>query len=297
MLVFNNRRVAVPGLASACFLDDPKYGFTNRRDFGRRTTNWVRSVCMHTRMGAFPQHLINNTKDRKWDELGVKRASKDSRIASWHISIDSDGSFVCHLDLVTDKAYHAGQCNDVSVGIEMYQGADGSITRETIIAAVRILDVITRELGIQRQYALEDNICMRFAAGTKLPGSASRSRQLAYLPGGQSGKDFCGIWGHRNATKNRGKGDPGDFIWQALSNHGYESFVVDSTMDLEVWGVRQRRLGVHHDDCDGVPGPTTRRIIEADNQAHGLWVPRPGDTGMPPAALDMADYLYLFNAP
>jgi hypothetical protein len=165
MLVINGRRVEVPGVESACFLDDPKLGFTNRRDFRNRKTSWVRSICVHTRMGINPQTHNPSTKDRRWDELGVKRASKDDRVASWHLSIDSDGSMVCHLDLGKHCSYHCGQVNDVSVGIEMYQTADGNVTPETLETCVKVVDVITREFKIQRQFCRDTGITQRLARG------------------------------------------------------------------------------------------------------------------------------------
>ncbi len=275
MLVINGQRVEVPGVESACFLDKASLGFTKRRDFRLRKTSWVRSICIHTRMGINPQTHNPSKKDRHWDELGVKRASRDDRIASWHISIDSDGSYVCHLDLAKHCAYHCGQVNDVSIGIEMYQGADGNVTPETLATCVKIVDVLTREFKIQRQYCTDQTICKRLARSRK-PSPKSRSQKLAYIKGGNDGKDVVGVFGHRNATRNRGLGDPGDKIFELLDDAGYEPFSIQRDEDLGIWKVRQERLGILAPH-DGVPGPGTVRVVEADNQKHGLWIPRPTD--------------------
>ena len=278
MLVINGQKVEVPGVESGCFLDNPKLGFTKKQDFRLRKTSWVRSICVHTRMGIWPQTHEPSKKNRRWDELGVRRASKDDRIASWHISIDSDGSFVCHLDLAKHCAYHAGQTNDYSIGIECWQSADGNVTPETLASCVRIIDVITREFKIQRQFCTENTICKRLARSRK-PSPKSRSQQLAYMEGGGNGEDFVGVFGHRNCTKNRGRGDPGDRVFDLLREAGYEEFVIRANEDLNTWKTRQERLGMLP-PYDGIPGPGTVRVIEADNQAHGIWVPRPGDSSV-----------------
>ena len=279
MLIIDGRRVEVPGVEGASFLDDRTLGFTNRRDYGKRSTTWVRNICVHTRMGVWPQVHGPSIKDRHWDRLGVNRGSADDRIASWHISIDSDGSYVCHLDIVRDKAYHCGQVNEYSIGIEMYQTyPEGKVTDETMATCVKIINVLTRELGIQRQYVKETGHIKRFARSRK-PSATSRSQQLAYMPGGGNGADFVGVFGHRNATRNRGRGDPGDRIFVLLEGEGYEGFNVDQDEDKEHWIRRQERMGLN---ADGVPGPTTRKTIEADGQAHGIWIPRPGDDGIGP---------------
>ena len=161
--------------------------------------------------------------------------------------------------------------NDISVGIEMFQDSNGGITEATIASAVLIGDVLTRELGIQRQFPSETAICTRFA-------SPFKRHKYTYIAGGKAGKDYCGLLGHRNLTRNRGVGDPGDLIWQAFSDAYYQKFDVDQGEDLEVWAMNQSDfLGYNDDDCDGVPGPGTIRDLKAMGIHHGIWVPRPGD--------------------
>jgi hypothetical protein len=274
MLVIHGRKVAVPTLESTSFLDDPKLGFTNPKDYGFRTTTWIRSICLHTRMGVWPQTLVDTASDRHWDTIGVKNASGDDRIASWHVSIDADGSFVCHLDIGKHKAYHASQCNDVSIGIEMYQEADGTITEKTIDACVKIVDVLTREFKIQRQYATSRVLDRRFATASQAP--PNKPENLAFMAKGESGETFVGVFGHRNATSNRGLGDPGDIIFSRLRASGYEPFAADTDADLTAWKIRQKNLGMLAPH-DGIAGPGTVATLLAKGRPHGLWVVRPGD--------------------
>jgi hypothetical protein len=269
-IVINGQRIVIPDVESGCYLDNPKYTFTDKKDFGIRASK-VQSICIHTRMGIWPQTFTDVGKDRDWDEIGVKNASNDDRIASWHISVDADGSYVSHLDAVKHKAYHCGQCNDTSIGIELYQDSLGGISLPTLATGVKLVDTLTRQLGIQRQYATERMISPRFARGTKGKDAAA---DRAYLPGGKSGADFVGVFGHRNATTNRGKGDPGDKIFEMLAAAGYEGFEVDKNQDLEAWKARQVALGIQ---ATGVAGMETVTALKAAGKPHGLWVARPGD--------------------
>jgi len=296
MLVIEGRKVEVPGVEGTSFLDNPRVAMSDKRDSAPRAIDWVRNITIHSRLGIHPQKIDPNPRDRRWDELVGARVSGDSRTASWHVSVDADGSFACHLDVKAVKAYHAGQCNLYSVGIEMYQTSDGTITLPTLETTVKIVDVLTRELGIQRQCVARDEraILKRFARRNR---GRTRSQELAYAPGGRSGADFVGVFGHRNATRNRGPGDPGDAIWELFEKAGYEFFSASAEQDLEVWQERQIGLGLD-ELADGIPGPITvaaiknRAAVDEATAAcgsdgfrlpynlgvkHGLWVGRPGD--------------------
>lgn len=220
-LVIDGNRYDIAGIQSVCFLDNPKFGFTDKRDYSVRK-GAPRSICLHTRMGVHPQKIVDSIPNRRWDELGVRRASSDDRNASWHISIDADGSFVCHLDCYRIAAHHASQLNQLSVGIEMYQTLEGEITEATLATAVQICNKLTEVLSIKRQYIVDDKINVRFASNS---GSWHKTRKRAYMPNGESGVNWDGVFGHRNVTRNRGKGDPGDEIFNRLKAAGYEPVI------------------------------------------------------------------------
>lgn len=272
-LIIGGQAVEVPGLDGENFFENPKLKLAST-DFRNRRVWWVRSICVHTRMGIFaPDKIVNGGKNRGWDGVVAGRWSKDERYASAHIAIDGDGSVGCLSDLRLHTTYHAGQVNDVSIGIEMYQEADGTIYTDTLASCLRLVDFLTLRFGIQRQIPAERKICRRFARGTKGSGSAQR----AYLSGGLSGVNFSGVFGHRNVTRNRGPGDPGDEIMAWLSNAGYERYIVDLDEDLNVWAGRQRQLGIHEEEVDGIPGSQTLELLRKKHSPTGLWVPRPGD--------------------
>jgi len=268
-LVIDGKRYDIAGIQSACFLDNPKFGFTDKTDFSVRK-GAPRSICLHTRMGVHPQKIVDSIPNRRWDELGVKRASSDDRNASWHISIDADGSFVCHLDCYRISAHQASQLNEYSVGIEMYQTLEGEITKATLATAVKICNKLTEVLGIQRQFPIEDKISVRFASNS---GSWHKTKKLAYMAGGESGATWYGVFGHRNLTRNRGKGDPGDEIFKLLKSEGYEGFHVDTREDIEVWKQRQAKL--KFGTSDGIPGPATVAELKRAGYPHGLYITVP----------------------
>jgi hypothetical protein len=212
--------------------------------------------------------------DLGWDGDLAKRFMKDDRAASCHVPIDADGSYACLADLVRTVTYHAGHVNEITVSVELYQTADGIVFESTLESAVCVIDALTRILGIQRQFAHEREICRRFASPTV---GVSATSKLAYAAGGARGTDFCGVYGHRNVTRNRGRGDPGDEVFRKLAAAGYEGWNVDTGDDLDVWSERQKALGICDDECDGIPGPRTRALLQM-RRRWGLWIPRPGDT-------------------
>jgi len=121
-------------------------------------------------------------------------------------------------DLVTIEAYHCSQVNPYSIGIEMYQELDGTITEATLNTAVKICDVICTFLSIPKQFPSSNSIMKEFA---RPDGKAHKTKKRAYMEGGLSGKEFFGVFGHRNATRNRGKGDPGDLVFDKLTKFGF----------------------------------------------------------------------------
>ncbi len=278
MIVVNGERTELPGVESYDFTEDSKYRLAMGDGWRKRRTSWVRSIGIHTRLGIPPKLQLGEREGKRgrpgWDEVFAQRMNRDPRYAGAHIAVDGDGSFACVADLMTAAAYHAGQCNEVSIGIEMYQDVDGRVWMATIETTVALIDLITRRFRIQRQLVRERGICRRFAATN--PGR-TRAAHLAFIPGGLAGKDFVGVWGHRNGTRNRGEGDPGDEIMLALQRAGYEAWWVDSGDDLRAWADRQLELGFREEDCDGVPGPITTAELERAGRKHGLWVERPGD--------------------
>lgn len=260
-------------ILSASYLEDPRFKL-GKNSFRLRRTNWVRGICLHTRMGIWPILLRDESPNRRWDEMVADRWENSGRMAGAHLAVDSDGSFVCMSDLATTATYHAGQVNEYSIGIEMYQEPDGVMYKPTLMTAVALVDEITRRFGIQRQVCSERQVSLRFASPVR---GRTKSSNLAFHPGGREGRDFVGIYGHRNCTRNRGLGDPGDLIFQFLKLAGYEEFDADADEDRHVWQSRQAQLGLPEDCLDGIAGPMTCEALLDQGKPYGLWVARPTD--------------------
>lgn len=278
-LIINRQKYAVYRkggeiIASTNFQENPKVRLANV-SYRKRGVSWVRGIVMHTRMGQWPIIVKPGGTNRKWDEVVADRWAHGGRMAGAHIAIDGDGSYACMADCLTEATYHAGQVNEVTVGIEMYQEVDGTMYESTLDSALWILDALTRILGIQRQFCIERNLCRRFAR--PIQSGVNRSVDLAYMEGGAEGKDFVGIYGHRNCTRNRGPGDPGDPLWEKLEQAGYESFQVEKMEDRITWKERQHSIGMHEEDCDGIPGKVTVDALRKEGHKNGLWVPRAQD--------------------
>jgi N-acetylmuramoyl-L-alanine amidase len=276
MIIINGKRYGVAGFAGMCFLEDPALILRSRHDWRPRPAErWIRGLVLHTRMGLPVTVRPGKGPNLGWDTVLARRFSDDERQASAHIAIDADGSYACLADLRTVCTYHAGHVNEITVGIEMYQGTDGMVCESTLESCLAICDVLTRALGIQRQYPLESVLCRRLASPT--PGLTPATK-LAYMKGGGRGQDFVGVYGHRNVTANRGPGDPGDPIFQRLGKAGYEGYRIDDGDDLAVWAERQSHLGIDPEECNGIPDRKTRDHINlVKGKRSGLWVTRPGD--------------------
>lgn len=267
-LILAGRRVEVDGVAIADYLDD-KTVWLSSEDRRARQTSWVRSVVVHTTVGDLPQVLRAGYGPAGRARELVQAQRGDGRHAAQHIVIDSDGTAICSVDLVDDVAYHATTLNEVSIGIELEEQrlptGELAIYQAQLQALVRILDVITRELGIQRQYHAPYH------------GEAKPVPRLA-----AGGHDCVGIFGHRDQTIQRGPGDPGDYVYTALRDAGYEPFDFAKDEDLSFWRLRQRVLIGRGAElvADGVPGPATVAALKtyADPKLpRGLRVFRPGD--------------------
>jgi hypothetical protein len=182
---------------------------------------------------------------------------------SWDFTIDRDGAIWQHNDPCRFVTWQASvtAVNEVSLGIELVQDADGGIYQAQLDALVDLLDALTRALGVQRQYPVtavgdpDDDMIPRFATG-----------------------QVAGILGHRNVTTNRGPGDPGDDVFRTLGKAGYEGFDARHDADLYEWTGRQRWAGARI--LDGLPGADTADALQRCGVPTGVWVQRPGD---PPA--------------
>lgn len=212
-LIINGTKIEVNGLKIYDFIQDPTLHLRSPWNYRtRRNGERVQQVVMHSTKG-WPDHqhkapqVLHETPAQDSD-CGARSTvaywrsqerSQNPRFAGAHLVIDADGSILCCADLRLDAAYHAGKVNGRSVGIEVFQGKDSGFFRIQIDVIAPLVGVLCETFNIPRR------ACM--------PYSGPRA-------------DFSGpgVYGHRDLTNDRGFGDPGDIIMQALLDAGWDAF-------------------------------------------------------------------------
>jgi hypothetical protein len=260
-VIIRGKDIEVPNCVVKNFKNEPKFGL-KPNDGRKRPNTWVRGIVLHTTKGI-PGGKVKTPQKIKpgfgpnyeRDEKVAQMWSLDTRNAGAHLVIDSDASWVNTCDLQEFAAYHAGNVNTVTIGIEIYQESDGGLYKEQLLSVVTMVDFLTRTFSIQRQVHWPYH-------------------KHAIKRGLQRGLDMVGVYGHRDCSNNRGPGDPGDAIIQLLCDAGYESFDFEADEDKEVWKARQEQLDLLP---DGIPGPATAAELIQAGYKHGLWISRPGD--------------------
>lgn len=250
MLILSGKQVETP-FVSKSWLDEVSARI-GPKDRANRTTTWIRGITLHTTNGSAPQPIKPGAGRSGAALQNIFYWNSSSSYASSHLLVDRDGVVFQTADLIAEQTWHATSVNNVSVGVEICQGSDGSLFQKQLDVVVSMCDWLTAQLGIQRQVPL-----------------AYTGKVISRLSSG--GKDVVGVYGHRDQTSNRGKGDPGDAVMDALVAAGYERFDLEAGADKAAWQQRQKTLGI---TADGVPGPATLAALKAAGYADGMWVKR-----------------------
>jgi len=264
-LIIAGKKVDVPGLKVLSWQDGIQW-IKEVTDFYPRKKA-VRLIICHTAKGIKGSLLPGAGTESSTAKALVRYQTNTDRDVSWDYTIDFDGTIYCQNDPVKKATWQAGSVNGVSLGFELVQKDNGDVYEVQIEKAVLLIDTLTALLGIQRQIAWDRTgnkpkvgVCSRLKTG---------------------GTDVVGIAGHRNQSKNRGPGDPGDYIYLALQKAGYECFDLDMLEDLKAWKERQKALGIPEAECDGIPGTKTVSVLKAAGYKHGMWISRPLDVLLP----------------
>jgi hypothetical protein len=262
-LLLSGRLVPVTGLtvippASA---GGPSWARLDRGDCTSRHA-WIRQVIIHTTAGIWPQIIVKN--DGPGGEC-VRYADiwqTDPTHSAAHLVVDSAGTVACLVDLALVTAYHAEGSNPWSIGIEMVQGRDGSLHQATIDATARLVAAICAAIGIPEQMPRGP---YRGAPLRRMERvDAAGRHQLG-------GPDCVGVFGHRDNTSARGRGDPGDAIWTALAALGFRGLDYNGGEDLELGRARQAVLVARGEriTVDGLVGPAS--LAAARRQRYAKW--------------------------
>ena len=253
-LLVNDKQIPVDGLS---IINPSDHGWCclEPKDHTRRPTPWVRQIILHTTKGDWPQTVLDGRGAGGKARVAADMWRSDPTPSAAHIVVDNDGTVACLCDLATTEAYHATVSNPWSIGIEMYQESGSGVHAAVYEATVKLVPALCRIFGIQFQ----------------IPRLAYKNRPLRRMVDG--GKACVGVFGHRDNTDRRGRGDPGDEIFARLAAAGAEAFDHDAEEDLKAWKARQAELnqGGAGLTVDGVPGPSTVAALRAAGHPDGIW--------------------------
>lgn len=271
-ITINNKKYDVPNLNTLSWNDEnSKIKYVTDKDDRKRR---IRLIILHTHEGIRGDLLDGFGPNTTMDERLASYQTSTDRYVSWDGTIDQNGDVIWQNDPKKHYTWQAGnpQINQISLGLELIQklvkenGVErGHLWKGQLEKTVLLLDFLTAKLGIQRQ----------------IPWDKSKNKPcLIQIPRFQKdgGANVVGIAGHVNLTTNRGPGDPGPYIFEALKDAGYELFDVSSGEDLMVWKQRQISLGMSHREADGIPLDNTITLLKAKGHKHGMFVSRPIDS-------------------
>jgi hypothetical protein len=212
-LVVNGQGLDVPGVKVTSWLDEPKR-VPQAKD-GRVRATVPTGVVLHTSRGV-PGVIRSGARASGVAEALARYQADSARDVSWHLTVDTDGEVLQSCDVSAWMAWHACSANGWTIGIELAQHPDsGDLWSVQVDALVATLDVLCRALRIPRCLPVD---------GAGKPVATPVKAWQEKSEGGR-GERFVGVVGHRNLTRNRGPGDPGDAVMAALLGRGYVGIV------------------------------------------------------------------------
>lgn len=194
-IIINGVAVDLPGCRALSWHDDP----TLRLHFplmgvARRQLE-VQAVVLHTTRGDRSDIVLDGEAPPEacTARATVRAWQRGDRHAGAHLVVDADGTLLCLGDLAREVAYHCVGCNGTSVGVEVVQQPNGAIYRRQVEVVVALVQLLTERLRVPRRVAWP-------------------------YRGARAGMELArGVFGHRDASNNRGAGDPGDVIMGTIA--------------------------------------------------------------------------------
>lgn len=219
-LVLNGARVETPGRDTRSWLDDPslpQIGDRRGDDGFRRSPGDVTGVTAHASKGKVGPLLPGLGPAAEDAERLARYQDGTDRDVSWHFTVDRDGTVVQSADPGLWACWHAGQVNGRTVGIELVQRSDMALYAGQVEAFVWLVGLLCDRYGVPRTVPV----------GPDGRPWAKIIPELMKAPEGDSGRSWRGVYGHRNCSRRRGVGDPGDPPMAALLAAGFAPVPLD----------------------------------------------------------------------
>lgn len=197
------------------YLSDP-HAAPRVTDGKARAREKVCGIVLHTSRGVRGRVRPGALPSKRAELLALYQA-RTTRDVSWHFTVDSDGTVIQQADAALWMCWHASHANGWSIGIECVQQPDsGDLYEVQVETCANLVEVLCAALAIKRRTPVGAN-------GKPWPGLIAEHREAS--EGGRQ-QPFMGVLGHRALTSNRGPGDPGDAVFEALLARGFEGVVV-----------------------------------------------------------------------
>jgi hypothetical protein len=280
VLLIEGKPVPVEGVSvlPPAEVGGPPWARLDPGDYALRQTPWIRQIVVHTTGGLWPQPILAGAGKPGHAQAvadmwrGADRGDGERVHSAAQLIVDFDGTVACLCDLFRCAAYHAEASNQWSIGIEMCTTPRGEIYEATLKATAKLVSALCWPV---------------FPIPRQMPSGPYRNQPLSRMEVQSNtllgigrhqigGPDCIGVFGHRDNTSERGRGDPGDAIWTELAALGFEAWDFEAREDLLVGKERQAALNARGArlTVDGQVGP--RSLLAAENQGYARWadVPR-----------------------
>lgn len=248
-----------------------------------RANDFLRMITIHTTKGIDKQYVKpGKGPGGRGKSVAQFWQNRDKDHSAAQIIVDNDGTIVIIADPAKWIAYHATSVNDFSIGIEMFQEADGGIY----------------EIVLQNTVTLVRALCDIFGIPLIMHSQPYRKGQIIErLKHEDTARKCAGVFGHRdNSWKfpnrltiemrraypfgyaNRSSGDPGDEIMRRLKLEGALLLDFTKNEDTEFCKRVQREMNAKYGVGitkalgkllveDGEWGPKTVAMM----RMYGLW--------------------------
>jgi hypothetical protein len=235
-LVINGRRVPVPGVELVTWLDDPKRA-PRVTDGVRRDADEAIAMLWHTSLGILCREALPDAiPSRRAEDLAQYQA-RSPKPLSWHITGDTDGTFLQQQDLELWTTWHAGWASGWTVGGELAQrDRRGQLTRPQILAAADVTDAICAAMEFPRRVLVAPDGKPWLGPVLDLVSPRAKHYKTGANLGGR-GKTWAGVITHSHVAhreagdgkghgNGRGPGDAGPLLFEELLARGYDGHVV-----------------------------------------------------------------------